>query len=140
VLSARKLLNDEHLQVSKVRPFFWSLVEIYVDRFQVYPFDVSKALFAYLELEACPKDEVQALMSKLERFCEKKKAEMAAVTLKPVPKSTAMKPAAIKSTTVQSGLPKSTVSAGPSVDRVSLDKEIEDLRACLKFASLVSEI
>lgn len=32
-----RLLKDESLEVSKVRPFFWSLVEAYVDRFQLYP-------------------------------------------------------------------------------------------------------
>ena len=34
---AIELLNDKNLEVSKVRPFFWSLVEAYVDRFQLYP-------------------------------------------------------------------------------------------------------
>ena len=59
-------LNDKNLEVSKVRPFFWSLVEAYVDRFQLYPFDVSKALFSHLELNDYPKDEVEKLVAQLE--------------------------------------------------------------------------
>ena len=59
-------LNDKNLQVSKVRPFFWSLVEAYVDRFQAYPFDISKVLFSYLELNDYPKDQVEKLVAQLE--------------------------------------------------------------------------
>jgi len=153
-LSAHKLLNDEHLEVSKIRPFFWSLVETYVDRFQVYPFDVSKALFGYLELEACSEDEVQALIGKLEQLCENKKIEMAGgvanIGLQPVlepvpPQSGLTKHAATKTTAVTSGRPKSSVAQSVvsnllSIDRASLDEDVEGLRACLKYASLVPEI
>jgi len=59
-------LNDNNLEVSKVRPFFWSLVEAYVDRFQRYPFDVSKVLFSHLELNDYPKDQVEQLVAQLE--------------------------------------------------------------------------
>ena len=59
-------LNDKNLEVSKVRPFFWSLVEAYVDRFQLYPFDVSKVLFSYLELNDYPRDVVEKLVAQLE--------------------------------------------------------------------------
>lgn len=153
-LSAHKLLNDEHLEVSKIRPFFWSLVETYVDRFQVYPFDVSKALFGYLELEACPEDEVQALIGKLEQLCKNKKTEAAdelanieaQLVIKPVlPKSGLTKHAVTKTTAITSRLSKSSaaksvVSNLLSIDRASLDEDVEGLRACLKYASLVPEI
>lgn len=153
-LSAHKLLNDEHLEVSKVRPFFWSLVETYVDRFQVYPFDVSKALFGYLELEACPEDEVQVLISKLEQLCEKKKAEMADIAPRLVVKSAATNPVLTKSATMKS-VDKTAVEKSAavkfssseavvldplSVDQPNLDEDLEGLRACLKYASLVPEM
>ena len=64
-------LNDKNLEVSKVRPFFWSLVEAYVDRFQLYPFDVSKVLFSHLELNDYPKDLVEKLVEQLETEYEK---------------------------------------------------------------------
>ena len=64
-------LNDKNLEVSKVRPFFWSLVEAYVDRFQLYPFDVSKVLFSHLELNNYPKDLVKKLVEQLESQYEK---------------------------------------------------------------------
>jgi len=36
---SRNLLMDKSLEVSKVRAFFWSMIETYVERFLVYPFD-----------------------------------------------------------------------------------------------------
>jgi len=68
---AIKLLNDKNLEVSKVRPFFWSLVETYVDRFQLYPFDVKKALFCFLELNDYPEDTMLELVKQLEMQFEK---------------------------------------------------------------------
>ena len=68
---AIRLLNDSNLEVSKVRPFFWSLVEAYVDRFQRYPFDASKALFNHLELNDYPEDAVLQLVEQLELQFEK---------------------------------------------------------------------
>ena len=65
------LLNDKNLEVSKVRPFFWSLVETYVDRFHLYPFDVNKALFSYLELGDYSEDVVLDLVKQLESQFEK---------------------------------------------------------------------
>ena len=66
-----EMLNDKNLEVSKVRPFFWSLVEAYVDRFQLYPFDVSKMLFSSLELNDYPKKQVEKLVERLESEYEK---------------------------------------------------------------------
>ena len=62
---AMQLLHDDNLEVSKLRPFFWSLVEAYVDRFQCYPFDVRKALFCHLELNDYPAEEVTAVIEAL---------------------------------------------------------------------------
>lgn len=64
--AARRLMMDSHLEVSKVRPFFWSLVEAYVDRFNIYPFDMVKALFSYLETNDYPPDLMRELVKKLE--------------------------------------------------------------------------
>jgi hypothetical protein len=64
--AVRELLLSQRLEVSKVRPFFWSMVEIYIDRFDVYPFDVVKALFYYLESADFPADEMRSLVKKLE--------------------------------------------------------------------------
>lgn len=36
---SRNVLMDKNLEVSKVRAFSWSMIETYVERFQVYPFD-----------------------------------------------------------------------------------------------------
>jgi len=66
-----RLLNDKNLEVSKVRPFFWSLVETYADRFNLYPFDVNKALFCYLELNDYSEETVQQLIKQLETQFEK---------------------------------------------------------------------
>ncbi|HHJ35550.1 MAG TPA: hypothetical protein ENJ87_07275 [Gammaproteobacteria bacterium] len=63
---AIEVLNDKNLEVSKVRPFFWSLVEAYVDRFHLYPFDINKALFSYLELNDYPEKTVRKLVEQLE--------------------------------------------------------------------------
>ena len=68
---AIELLNDRNLEVSKVRPFFWSLVEAYVDRFQRYPFDVSKMLLSDLELNDYPEEHIEKLVQQLEAHFEK---------------------------------------------------------------------
>ncbi|MBT8119382.1 MAG: hypothetical protein KJN89_06650 [Gammaproteobacteria bacterium] len=106
---AIKLLNDKNLEVSKVRPFFWSLVETYVDRFHLYPFDVNKALFSQLELNDYPEDTVQQLVEQLEVQFEKTHG-------RPLRKTTGM----------------------PDELGV-LDDEIKQLRDSLKYAAMVAE-
>jgi len=106
---AIKLLNDKNLEVSKVRPFFWSLVETYVDRFQLYPFDASKALFNHLELIDYPEDAVLQLVKQLELQFEKAHGY-------PLRKSTQL-----------------------VCRQDALDDEIKDLRASLKYAAIVAE-
>ena len=110
--AARHLFNDEHLEVSKVRPFFWSLVETYVDRFQAYPFDAKKALFCSLELEAeAGEDSEQALRELI--------LQLEALYKKNYGKELSA-PAAV------------TVGS-------TLDEDVKQLRSCLKYAALVSD-
>ncbi len=104
------MLRNKNLEVSKVRPFFWSMVETYVDRFQVYPFDVFKALFSYLELRDFPDDEMKSLVQQLESLYKKQHGE---------------------------ALGK---SGAPATSHESLDDEITALRDSLKFAALVGEL
>jgi len=80
---AIKMLNDKNLEVSRVRPFFWSLVETYVDRFQLYPFDVKKVLFSYLELNDYPEDTMRELVRQLELQYEKSHGRPMRKTTKP---------------------------------------------------------
>ena len=106
---AIQLLKDENLKVSNVKPFFWSMVETYVDRFQFYPFDINKALISYLELKDYPEETIQELIKKLEMQFEK-------VHGRPLrePEHVAEKPKA-------------------------LDAELSELRDSLKYAALVAE-
>jgi len=111
---AIKLLNDKNLEVSKVRPFFWSLVfwslvETYVDRFNHYPFDVNKALFSYLELNDYPEETVRQLVKQLESQFEKTHG-------KPLRKSAQL-----------------------LRQQKALDDEIKELRDSLKYAAMVAE-
>ena len=103
------LLNDKNLEVSKVRPFFWSMVEAYVDRFHLYPFDINKALFSYLELGDYSEKTVLDLVKQLESQFEKNHG-------RPLRKSTQM-----------------------VCQQDSLDEEIRNLRDSLKYAAMVAE-
>ncbi len=104
------LLMNQHLEVSKVRPFFWSMVETYIDRFDVYPFDVVKALFYYLESSDYPADEMRALVKKLEECYDHEYGE-------PMHKSTKL-----------------------VCSDDGLDGEIKELRESIKYASMVGEL
>ncbi len=107
---AIKLLNDKNLEVSKVRPFFWSLVETYVDRFHLYPFDVNKALFSQLELNEYPEETVQQLVRQLEAQFEKTHG-------RPLRKSTQR-----------------------VYEMGALDDEIKELRDSIRYAAMVAEV
>ena len=107
---AIELLNDKNLEVSKVRPFFWSLVEAYVDRFQLYPFDVSKVLFSHLELNDYPKDQIEKLVAQLESQYEKAHGI-------PLRKSTEL-----------------------VEQQDKMDDELKPLRDSLKYAAMVGEV
>ncbi len=109
-IAARELLMDKNLEVSKVRPFFWSMVEAYMDRFNIYPFDVVKALFSYIESEDYSAEELRQLVKKLEEYYAQQFGE-------PMHKSTQL------------------VS-----ETDSMDDEIRQLRESIKYASLVGEL
>jgi hypothetical protein len=106
---AISMLNDKNLEVSKVRPFFWSLVETYVDRFHLFPFDVNKALFSQLELNDYPEEGVKQLVKQLESQFEK-------VHGRPLHK------------------PKR-----PASKQCLLEDEIKELRDSIKYAAMVAE-
>ncbi|NOQ90269.1 MAG: hypothetical protein GQ549_04925 [Gammaproteobacteria bacterium] len=106
---ASQLLNDKDLKVGKVHPFFWSMVETYVDRFQLYPFDINRALFSYLELHDFPEESVQELIHQLESQFEESHGR----PLRRPAKQTNRKEV--------------------------LDDEIKELRDSLKYAAMVAE-
>jgi len=106
---ATELLNKKNLEVSMVRPFFWSLVETYVDRFHVYPFDVSKALLSYLEFNDFPEEKLRELVKQVESQFEQTHG-------RPL-----RKPAQI------------------IYQQENLDDEIIALRSSLKYAAMVAE-
>ncbi len=105
----RTALKEDHLKVSEVHPFFWSLVETYADRFQQYPFDVNKALISYLELQEYPEVMVRELVDQLEVQFEKTHGR------------------ALRKPVMPQG--------GSSI----LDDEIKRLRGSLKYAAMVAE-
>jgi len=110
---SRNMLMDKNLEVSKVRPFFWTLVEAYVERFQVFPFDASKALFSYLELHEYPEEQLRDLVKQLEKLYE-----------------------------TQYGRSMRESEKQPATDNNSvqtLDDEINELRETLKYAAIVGE-
>lgn len=108
--AAHELLMDKNLEVGKVRPFFWSMVETYVDRFQVYPFDVVKALFSYLESRDYPAEQIRELVDKLEQCYLQNHGQ---------------------------AMRKSTQLA---CEQDSLDDELKELRESIKYAALVGEL
>ena len=105
----RDMLMDKNLEVSKVRPFFWSLVETYVDRFQVFPFDAIKALFSYLELRDYPEQQLRDLVEQLENLYQQQYGRAMHETTQPV-------------------------TGGEN-----FDDEISTLRETLKYAAIVGE-
>jgi hypothetical protein len=105
----RDMLMDKNLEVSKVRPFFWTMVETYVDRFQVFPFDATKALFSYLELREYPEQQLRDLVQQLEDLYRKQHGRAMHESTPPV-------------------------TGGEN-----LDDEISALRETLKYAAIVGE-
>jgi hypothetical protein len=109
---AVELLKDKDLKVGKVKPFFWSMVEAYVDRFQYYPFDIFRALISYFEVRDYPEDEMRKLIEKLESQFEEAHGRPLRKPLLPQ-----------QSTPQESGL----------------DDEIKELRDSLRYAAMVAE-
>jgi hypothetical protein len=116
----RERLMDKDLEVSKVRPFFWTLVETYVDRFQVFPFDAIKALLSYLELQEYPQEEMRELVRKLEKRYKKQHGT------------------AMREPESRPGGPRLRPVAGER-GGLLLDDEISQLRESLKYAAIVGE-
>ena len=106
------LLMDKNLETSKVNAFFWSMIETYVDRFQVFPFDVIKALFSYLELHQYPEDQLSDLVEQLEKRYKKHYGR---------------------------SLRESGQLSASSEHGQLLDDEISELRETLKYAAIVGE-
>ncbi len=106
---AIQVLNDKNLEVSKVKPFFWTMVEAYADRFQKYPFDIPRAMISYLELKDYPEDLTLELVNRLEAEFEKAHG-------RPLRKSKQQ-------------------ACQPD----ELDDEIKALRDTIKYAALVAE-
>ena len=110
---ARSMLMDKNLEASKVRPFFWTMVETYVKRFRVFPFDATTALFSYLELNEYPEDQLRDLVKQLEKLYKK-----------------------------QYGRPMREPEQQPAsgdAGAQTLDDEINELRETLKYAAIAGE-
>ena len=84
---AREILMDEDLEVSKVRPFFWSMVEAYLDRFHQYPFDMVKAMICYLELRECPERQLEELMGQINDLYKKQYGKAMPEPEQPLPQT-----------------------------------------------------
>lgn len=109
----QNMLLDKNLEVSKVRPFFWDMIETYVERFQVFPFDARKALFSYLELHEYPEEQLRDLVKQLEKLYKKQYGRpMRESEQQPVSSDTGAQ---------------------------TLDDEINALRETLKYAAIAGE-
>ena len=107
---ARTMLMQEHLEVSKVRPLFWSMIETYVDRFHTFPFDIVKALHCHLELIDCSSEDMHAIVKNIEEVHMNRYGH-------PMKQATQM-----------------------LSEKETLEEEIKALRDSLKYASLVESI
>jgi len=106
---ARKLPIDRNLEVSEIGPFFWTMVEVYVDRFQLFPFDAVRALFSYLEFHDYPEEQLRDLIKQLQQLYEEQHGRS------------------------------DRESAHVTADNVMLDDEIKELRETLKYAAIAGE-
>jgi hypothetical protein len=68
--AVRELLIDPRLDVSVVTPLIYSLLETYLDRFQIYPFDEVSLLLNRLELDGYPAHALRELISRIEHAYE----------------------------------------------------------------------
>ena len=105
----RHRLTDRNLEVSKVRPFFWVMVEAYVDRFQLFPFDAVKSLFNYLEFHGYPEHQLRELITRLEELYQQ-----------------------------QHGTPVQESARAPDRSAM-LEEDILELRQTLKYAAIAGE-
>lgn len=107
---ARTMLMQEQLEVSKVRPLFWSMIETYVDRFHTFPFDIVKALHCHLELIDCSSEEMHDIVKIIEEMHINRYSQ-------PMKQSTQL-----------------------LSEKETLEDEIKELRDSIKYASLVESI
>ena len=109
----RDILMDEDLEMGEFRPFLWNMVEIYLDRFQVFPFDAVNVLFSDLESREYPEQEMREIMMRLEKLyknqhgCSMRESEQ--------------------------------LPARSEIMNPVLDDEISELRETLKYAAIVGE-
>ena len=115
-VAIRAALRDPNLEVSKVRPFFWSMVETYSDRFRAYPFNTFKALYSDLENRDFPKEEMERIMDRLQQTYEDHHGPRA----QPMQQTEAQ--------------------PQPAFEPDQLDEDIRELRDSLCYASLVDEL
>ena len=132
---AQQLLNDKQLDVSKVRPFFWSLVETYVDKFQLYPFDASKALFVSLELNNYPREQLRDLIRRLEVVYESKYAQTSELS----EASSGWRQTEVDSGQPDSDQPDSSLQGLGEQDNESEQLKTSQLQNSVKYASQFSD-
>ena len=120
----RRTLADQNIEVSKVKPFIWSVIEAYTDRFQAFPFDVKKALFNYLELDERPGAELIELVERIEALYEKQQGQPMRKPESPVK---APEPPMAP-----------LITDMPTLEEL-LDEELKELRETLKYAAMVGE-
>ena len=109
----RSVLMDENLKISEVSAFFGTMVETCVDRFQVFPIDVVRVLFDYLELRDYPEEELRDLVKRLEKLYKKQHGR----SLRKSERRSVYEPEAGR----------------------TLDEETSQLRETLKYAAIVGE-
>jgi hypothetical protein len=68
--AVRELLIDPRLEVSVITPLIYSLLETYLDRFQIYPFDEVSLLLNRLELDGYPAHALRELIRRIEEAYE----------------------------------------------------------------------
>ena len=119
-----RILADENIEVSKVKPFIWSVIDAYTDRFQAFPFDAQKALFNYLELDERPGSELKELVKGIEALYEKQQGEP---MRKPGLSAKESEP------------PLKPLITDMRTQEELLDEELKELRETLKYAAMVGE-
>lgn len=68
--AARELLQDSRLDVGVVTPLICSLLDTFVDRYRVYPYDEVGLLLARLEQDGYPAQALRDLISRIEQAYE----------------------------------------------------------------------
>ncbi len=109
----RARLLDVSVDADEAGSFLRHLIEVYVDRFQAFPFDGFEALFRCLELQQASREQMHDLVERLERLYEARYGAAMPGSLKP--------------------------SRGEAARQPTLDQEISQLRETLKYAAIAGE-